>query len=134
MLFGMNVRCSIMCIHTRLDKFHTRLPIALALLRELFRSRGHGDGLFQCASACGAQHEGTAKEADEVVLLWCETPDPLLVRVSVMIVDLLQARLQFALWSIFGYELGCVCHFVAHAFLDKVVVDSVHGIFVHLVI
>jgi hypothetical protein len=73
----MNARCGIMRIHARLDELHARLPIALALLRELFGSRGHGDGLRQCAGARGAQHERTAEEADEVVLLWRETPYPL---------------------------------------------------------
>jgi hypothetical protein len=55
------------------------------------------------------------------------------MRVSVMSVCWLVACLQFALWSVFGDELGCIGHFVAHALLDEVVVDTVHGVVVHLV-
>ena len=40
--------------------------------------------------------------------------------------------LQFAIWTIFWYKFGSICHFVCHTFLDEEVVHGVHGIFVHL--
>ena len=42
--------------------------------------------------------------------------------------------LQFAVRSIFRDELGGVDHLVAHALLDEVLVNGVHGVFIHLLI
>ena len=63
-----------MRMHTSLDDLRARLPIPQPLLRQLLWSRGDRDSLTRCTSACGAQHEGAAEEAYEVVLLWCESP------------------------------------------------------------
>lgn len=64
-----NIRFSVVCSHTGIDKFHSRKPITFALVGEFVSSRRYRDMVNQGTRRRGTEHEGTTKETNEMVLL-----------------------------------------------------------------
>lgn len=65
-----DIRLSVMCSHTCIDKFYSRKPITLALAGELLSSGWYRDMVNKGTGCCSTEHEGTAKKTHKMVLLW----------------------------------------------------------------
>lgn len=65
-----DIRLSVMCGHTGVDKFYSRKPITFTSTGELVRSRWYRNKVEKSTGCRSTEHERTAKETHEMVLLW----------------------------------------------------------------